>query len=65
VLPPLDADFFEQLQRIHGPLNQRTISRVLEDISRLFNVGATPTLERMFTTLEHTLKIQEASNKER
>jgi SIR2-like domain len=64
VLPPLDADFFEQLQRIHGPLNQRAISRVLDDISRLFNIGATPTLERMFTTLEHTLKIQEASNKE-
>lgn len=63
-MPPLDADFFEQLQRIHGPLSQRAISHVLEDISRLFNVGATPTLERMFTTLEHTLKIQEASNKE-
>jgi len=64
ILPPLDADFFEQLQRIPSPFSQDAISNVLVDIAKLFSVPATPTLERMFTTLEHTLKIQEASNKE-
>jgi len=60
-LPPLDGDFFTQLQRIATPKHKGTIDGVLEDVVRLFGHNFRVTLETMFTTIEHTLRVVNAT----
>ena len=60
-LPPLDGDFFTQLQRITTPKHQATIDGVLEDVVQLFGHNFRVTLETMFTTIEHTLRVVNAT----
>jgi hypothetical protein len=52
-LPPLDTDFYSQLQRIGNPKHKDIIDRVIEDTVDLFGVNFNVTMETVFTTLEH------------
>jgi hypothetical protein len=51
VQPPLNADFFTQLQRV-GPKHQATARTVIKDVVGLFGPNFTLTLEDYFTQLE-------------
>ncbi|HKQ58296.1 MAG TPA: SIR2 family protein [Candidatus Eisenbacteria bacterium] len=51
-LPPLDGDFFTQLQRVGKPLHQGTINDVISSAVGLFGANFRVTLETMFTTVE-------------
>jgi hypothetical protein len=44
-LPPLDADFFQQLQRIESAKHAATIERTLRDLDELFGHTHGLTLE--------------------
>jgi hypothetical protein len=55
--PPMDADFFTQLQRVRKDKHQDLIDQVLQDTVELFGVNFKATLETTFTTLEHTRHI--------
>ncbi|NLF40724.1 hypothetical protein GX586_14875, partial [bacterium] len=63
-LPPLDTDFFTQLQRIANSKHQVFIDNAIKDAVTLFGPNFHVTLETMFTTVEHTLRIIEATGKE-
>ena len=53
-LPPLDADFYTQLQRIANPKHQKLINGVIADTIDMFGVNFAVTMETIFSTLEHT-----------
>jgi hypothetical protein len=55
-LPPLNADFFTQLQRITGQKHKETIERVVYDVVNLFGSNFSLTLEDYFTQLEFLLQ---------
>ena len=38
-LPPLDADFYAQLQRIRNPKHKPTVQQVIQDTVDLFGVN--------------------------
>jgi hypothetical protein len=51
--PPLNADFFTQLQRITGPPRRRQlVEQVMKDVVGLFGANFSLTLEDYFTQLE-------------
>jgi SIR2-like domain len=51
--PPLNADFFTQLQRITGPVRRRQlVEQVIKDVVGLFGANFSLTLEDYFTQLE-------------
>lgn len=54
-LPPLNADFFTQLQRIDTVKHQDLIRNVVDDILRIYEPNFTLTLEQYFTQLEAML----------
>lgn len=56
-LPPLDNDFFTQLQRVSNPKHQSLIKSVMEDIVELFGINFNVTMEIVFTMLEHTIRM--------
>ncbi len=60
-LPPLDRDFFTQLQRVANPKHQDLIKEVMRDVVDLFGLNFDVSLENVFTTLEHTIKIIEVT----
>ena len=64
-LPPLDADFYAQLQRIRNPKHQCTIREVIKDTVDLFGVNFQVTMEAVFTTLEHTARMIETTGERR
>jgi hypothetical protein len=64
-LPPLDGDFFSQMQRVSKPKHQELIQKVIEDVVQLFGVNFQVTLEMMFTTLEHTLRMLQTTGENR
>jgi hypothetical protein len=64
-LPPLDADFFTQLQRIQNTKHQTLITAVMKDVVDLFGFNFSVTMENVFTTLEHTLRMLEVSGESR
>ena len=64
-LPPLDADFYAQLQRIGNPKHKETIQRVIKDTVELFGVNFQVTMEAVFTTLEHTARMTETTGENR
>jgi hypothetical protein len=63
-LPPLDGDFFTQLQRVRNKKHQKLIREVLEDVVELFGYNFDATMETVFTTLEHTIRLLEATGKQ-
>jgi hypothetical protein len=64
-LPPLDADFFSQLQRVDTKKHQQLISDVMADIVELFGSNFTVTMETVFTTLEHTIRMLQTTGNSR
>ncbi len=64
-LPPLDSDFYSQLQRVRDPKHRVTIDQVIEDTVELFGVNFKVTAETMFTTLEHTSRMVETTGENR
>jgi hypothetical protein len=52
-LPPLDADFYAQLQRIGHKKHLETVENVISDTIELFGPSFQVTMESVFTTLEH------------
>lgn len=56
-IPPLDADFFTQLQRVPDAKHQQTISDVMADVVGLFGTNFNATMETVFSTVEHTLRM--------
>ncbi len=51
-LPPLNADFFTQLQRITRAKHRKTVETVMKDVVGLFGSNFTVTMEEYFTQLE-------------
>ena len=56
-LPPLNADFFTQLQRIEYENEQNLISDVVRDVVLYFGPNFDVNLETVFSTYEHQLKL--------
>jgi len=64
-LPPLDTDFFTQLQRVKNDKHQKLISAVMADVVELFGTNFHVTMETVFTTLEHTIRMLETTGDNR
>jgi hypothetical protein len=56
-IPPLDRDFFTQLQRVANPKHQELVKQVTDDVVQLFGLNFDVTMETVFTTLEHTIRM--------
>ena len=56
-LPPLDSDFFTQLQRIATRKHQALIHDVVRDTVNFFGTNFGVTMETVFSTLENTHRI--------
>lgn len=64
-LPPLDRDFFTQLQRICSQKHRDLVRNVMGDVVELFGLNFDVTMETMFTTLEHTIRMLETTGENR
>lgn len=64
-LPPLDGDFFTQLQRIKSAKHQLLVSSVVKDVVKLFGLNFDVTMETVFTTLDHTIRMVELKGETR
>jgi SIR2-like domain len=64
-LPPLDLDFYAQLQRIANPKHKDTVRDVIKDTVELFGVNFQVTMETVFTTLEQTARMIETTGENR
>src|SRR5262249_44341985 len=64
-LPPLDADFYAQLQRIQNKKHSNVIEGVIQDTVELFGVNFDVTMETVFTTLEHTERMIQTTGESR
>lgn len=56
-LPPLDRDFFTQLQRVRNIKHQTLITAVMGDVVDIFGTNFSVTLETVYTTIEHTMRM--------
>lgn len=61
--PPLDADFFTQLQRITDAKHQDTVRSVMSDVFDLFGANFQSTLENTFTVIEHMIRMSRVIGK--
>lgn len=64
-IPPLDGDFFTQLQRVQNPKHKTLISDVMRDVVEVFGINFDVTMETVFSTLEHTIRILETTGDNR
>jgi hypothetical protein len=64
-LPPLDTDFYSQLQRIRNKKHEKIIEHVIQDTVDLFGVNFNVTMETVFTTLEHILRMLQTTGESR
>jgi hypothetical protein len=64
-IPPLDADFFTQLQRVRNPKHQSLISDVMKDVVAIFGHNFSVSLETVFATLEHTIRMIKTTGSKR
>ena len=64
-LPPLDRDFFTQLQRVRREKHRSTVTSVVEDMVRLFGTNFEVTLETAFATIEQITRMVEATRETR
>jgi hypothetical protein len=55
-LPPLNADFFTQLQRVTSAKHDETIAAMVHDVVQLYGPNFSLTLEEYFTQLEAMLQ---------
>lgn len=60
-LPPLDGDFFTQVQRVPDQKHRALVTSLVRDTVDLFGHNFTLTLEAAFTTVEHSLRMLEAT----
>ena len=60
-LPPLDSDFFTQLQRVPDHKHRQLVTAIVKDTVDLFGHNFALTLETAFTTVEHSLRMLEAT----
>jgi hypothetical protein len=60
-IPPLDGDFFTQLQRVPDPKHRALIVALMKSIVDIFGTNFSLTLETAFTTIEHTLRMLTAT----
>ena len=58
-LPPLNADFFTQLQRIETRKHQRAVDLVLRDVRKVYGSNYRVTLEQYVTQLESLKEMAE------
>lgn len=63
--PPLDGDFFTQLQRIRNTKHKQLIDDVVKDTLEVFGPNFDATMETVFTTLEHTIRMLKATRESR
>ncbi len=61
-IPPLDVDFFTQLQRVPDPKHRALIGELMKNMVELFGSNFSLTMETAFTTIEHTLRMLTATN---
>ena len=54
-LPPLDLDFYAQLQRIANPKHQKAVREVIQDTVDLFGVNFQVTMEAVSQHLNRPL----------
>ena len=64
-LPPLDADFFTQLQKVRNPKHRQRIKDVMKDVVDLFGQNFSVSMETVFTTLENTIRMLETTGDNR
>ncbi len=64
-LPPLDRDFFTQLQRVRNTKHKTLISQFLQDVVEVFGANFDVTVETVFTTLEHTIRMLNVTGENR
>lgn len=64
-IPPLDRDFFTQLQRVSNQKHQKLVRAVMQDVVELFGPNFDFTMETVFTTLEHTIRMLKTTGKHR
>ena len=64
-IPPLDRDFFTQLQRVANPKHQNLVRDVMKDVVQLFGANFDATMETVFTTLEQTIRMVKATGESR
>lgn len=64
-LPPLDADFFTHLQRVQNPKHRPLIEQVMRDVVEMFGQNFDVTMETVFATLEHTLRMLSTTGESR
>jgi hypothetical protein len=60
-IPPLDGDFFTQLQRVPDPKHRALIDELMRNIVEIFGKNFSLTLETAFTTIEHTSRMLAAT----
>ncbi len=63
-LPPLDGDFFTQLQKVKNT-KKSIIDTVINDVVDIFGQNFNVTMETVFSTLEHTIKMIEVTGDNR
>ncbi len=56
-LPPLNADFFTQLQRLREPKHQAVVDSVIADVIDLYGTGFELTLEDYFSQLQSMISL--------
>lgn len=56
-LPPLNTDFFSQLQRIHTQKHQGLVSDVLKDVVGLYGSNFDVSLEQYFTQIDSMIEM--------
>ena len=64
-IPPLDSDFFTQLQKVRNPKHSKLIDAVMKDVVQIFGPNFTATLETVFTTYEHTIRMLQVTGDNR
>lgn len=64
-LPPLDRDFFTQLQRVQNPKHHQLVAEVIKDVVGLFGKNFTTTLEAAFATIEQMSRMLTATRETR
>ena len=63
-LPPTNDDYFSQLQKISNPKNKILIKDVMKHAVNVFGVNFSVSMETVFTTYEHMLKMVDATGAE-
>jgi len=64
-LPPLDRDFFTQLQRVRSHKHREMIDQVLKDVVFLFGKNFATTLETTFASIEQMIRMLRATRETR